>query len=114
MAGVGAGGWAGCCAEVVAVARTSPINSRFRVMTMGFPPVRTRPAYWTIWKASTGTTFAETIIPLLSRGGVAAPSIECCEATVDGADGVVLVNEISGCWTNHPVRANIRCLRNIL
>src|SRR5438094_303578 len=115
MAGVGAGGWAGCCAEMVAVARTSPINSsRFRVMTMGFPPVRTRPAYWTIWKASTGTTFAETIIPLLSRGGEAAPSIECCEATVDGADGVVLVNEISGCWTNHPVRANIRCLRNIL
>src|SRR5437667_12142796 len=32
--------------------------------------------------------------PLLSRGGVAAASIECCEATVDGADGVVLVNRL--------------------
>ena len=39
----------------------------------------------------------KTLTPLLSQGGVAAPSIECCEATADGAAGVVLVSEISGC-----------------
>ena len=39
---------------------------------------------------------ASAIARSLNRGGVAAPSKECCEATVDGADGVVLVNEISG------------------
>src|SRR5437016_14157183 len=34
--------------------------------------------------------------PLLSRGGVDATSIKCREASFDGADGVVVVNKISG------------------
>src|SRR5437762_13527509 len=32
--------------------------------------------------------------PLLSRGGVDATSSKCCEATFDGADGVVLVHKM--------------------
>src|SRR2546422_5235782 len=32
--------------------------------------------------------------PLLSRGGVAAPSSKCREASFDGADGVVSVKKI--------------------
>ena len=44
------------------------------------------------------------LIPLLSRGGVAAPSIECCEATVHGADGVVLVKQMDFFDQHHPSR----------
>ena len=44
-----------------------------------------------------GDTIGETLIPLLSRGGVAARQRKSCEATLACADGVVLVKEISGC-----------------
>src|SRR5437870_10059856 len=46
--------------------------------------------------------------PLLSRGGVAAPSIECCEATVDGADGVVLVNRLIFLTSTTPTPPRLR------
>ena len=47
----------------------------------------------------------------LKRGGVAAPLSKCCEATFEGADGVVLVKKIS---LNEPPRPRlIRCLRDI-
>ena len=38
--------------------------------------------------------FSSRLSPLLSRGGVAAPSRKCREASFDGADGVVLVKKI--------------------
>src|SRR5437868_2960568 len=38
--------------------------------------------------------------PLLSRGGVDATLRKCCEATFDGADGVVLVQKNSRRLTN--------------
>jgi protein ImuB len=40
--------------------------------------------------------------PLLSRGGVAAPSEKCGEATFEGADGVVLVKQFSGSLNQPP------------
>ena len=58
--------------------------------------------------------FSSRLSPLLSRGGVAAPSRKCREASLDGADGVVLIKKIYS-WLNEPPRPRrIRCLREIL
>jgi hypothetical protein len=45
-------------------------------------------------------------IPLLGKGGVAAPLIKCREASLAGADGVGRSSHrLVGSSTNHPVRS---------
>src|SRR5207253_4654477 len=66
------------------------------------------PADWIARAARAAMRIVLTRIPLLSRGGVAAPSIECCEATVDGADGVVLVNRLIFLTSTTPTPPRLR------
>src|SRR5437762_9583019 len=54
-------------------------------------------------------------IPLLGKGGVAAPSIKCCEATLAGADGVVRSTiRLSAAERTTPAAPNVKVASHLL